>query len=123
MKQTEVTQAEWSSVGFANPSTVLDSGAGDCDASDCPVGNVTWFDALEYANKAGAAAGLPRCYELSDCVGTPGAGASAQPLLALARRCPTAEGSDFRRKPSGSTPPGPGREHQFPMETSRNSAI
>lgn len=75
--QHEVTNREWNSAKLANPGTVIESGnsagIGDCSEPACPVGNVTWFEAVSYANLLSDKAGLPRCYELKDCVNSIGA--------------------------------------------------
>lgn len=42
--------------------------------STCPVETVTWFDAVTYANRRSDAEGLDRCYTLTGCSGTIGAG-------------------------------------------------
>jgi formylglycine-generating enzyme required for sulfatase activity len=82
----ETTQAEWEAAGFANHS-VVDAGYADCNAPDCPVGNLTWFDALSYANRLSEEhqPPLPDCYRFVDCTGTPGDG------MVCARAEPTAE--------------------------------
>ncbi len=75
MQQTEATQAQWTSISLPNPSVT--SGEGivlDCAEPSCPVGNVTWYDAIAYANRLSESKGLPACYSLNDCTGAPGAG-------------------------------------------------
>jgi len=69
----ETTQAEWEGVGFVNRSL---PDAGDCASPRCPVGNVTWFDALAYANVLSAqhVPPLPECYRFVECTGTAGNG-------------------------------------------------
>ena len=67
LQRTEVTQAQWREVMGGNPSRF--SG---CD--DCPVEQVSWFDALVYLNKRSEAEGLEPCYRLDGCSGNPGAG-------------------------------------------------
>jgi formylglycine-generating enzyme len=74
IKQTEVTQADWTAVGLPNPSGIADSGRGDCDAGDCPLGNVSWYEALAFANQLSARDGLAACYTLTACNGAVGAG-------------------------------------------------
>lgn len=68
----EVTQAEWTALALPNPSRVIDTGPalglGDCADDNCPVGNVTWFEAVSYANLLSDKQGLGRCYELTGCV-------------------------------------------------------
>jgi len=49
------------------------SGNGGCGDS-CPVENVSWWDAIAYANALSDAQALERCYTLSGCGGTPGNG-------------------------------------------------
>jgi len=75
--QYEVTNQEWGSLKLTNPGTVIESGnsagIGDCSQPDCPVGNVTWFEAVSYANLLSDKEGLPRCYELTNCVNSIGA--------------------------------------------------
>jgi formylglycine-generating enzyme required for sulfatase activity len=56
MKTTEVTQGEWSTVMGSNPSSFPSCG------SMCPVENVSWHDAVRYANKLSEREGLERCY-------------------------------------------------------------
>jgi formylglycine-generating enzyme required for sulfatase activity len=66
-------------------------GTGDCEDPDCPVGNMSWFDALEFSNRLSAQAGLPPCYSLSDCSGTAGAGmlcSTARQTHPSAHDCP-----------------------------------
>ncbi|MGH7272321.1 MAG: formylglycine-generating enzyme family protein, partial [Polyangiaceae bacterium] len=73
VRQHETTQAEWMAMGLYNPST-QDRDAVDCTASQCPVGHVTWFEALAYVNALSKAQGLPSCYSLSGCSGGLGHG-------------------------------------------------
>jgi sulfatase modifying factor 1 len=73
----EVTQGEWRAMGLPDPSAHLPAGGGDCtDDPRCPVGNVTWSEAVAFANRLSAAASppLPACYELHDCTGQLGRG-------------------------------------------------
>ncbi len=75
--QHEVTNEQWASFKLTNPGRVIDSGPGagigDCSEPECPVGNVTWFEAVSYANLLSDKEGLPRCYELTNCVNSIGA--------------------------------------------------
>lgn len=70
----ETTWSEWQGVGFEVPSQPFDPYVTACLADDCPVGRVTWFEALAYANALSAqhTPPLKACYELSGCTGTPG---------------------------------------------------
>ena len=79
IQQHEVTQAEWRIIaqleGWGeNPSWFGPEGGGmDC-GFDCPVVDVSWGDAVAYANAVSRQAGLRECYFLSDCSGDPGSG-------------------------------------------------
>jgi formylglycine-generating enzyme required for sulfatase activity len=82
LAQHEVTQAEWTAQGFPNRATPpsYDAGAlsayGSCLEPSCPATNLTWFDALAYANRVSRAhtPPLPECYVLEGCTGEPGDG-------------------------------------------------
>ena len=56
MKETEVTQGEWSQVMGTNPSTYLACGPA------CPVDSVSWNDAIAFVNALSALDGLAPCY-------------------------------------------------------------
>jgi sulfatase modifying factor 1 len=79
--QYEVTQEQWMAEGLPNPSGLHDAGSsvgmGDCtDDVRCPVGNVTWFEAVAFANLLSEAHDPPLapCYELRGCSGELGTG-------------------------------------------------
>jgi formylglycine-generating enzyme required for sulfatase activity len=68
MKATEVTQGEWQEEMGDNPSSFLSCG------SNCPLEQVSWDDAIGYANALSGRAGLQECYTGStftglDCTG------------------------------------------------------
>jgi len=65
MQSTEVTQAQWQALMGNNPSSFT----GDANR---PVDQVSWYDAVAYANALSVADGLPVAYNLSGCSGTPG---------------------------------------------------
>ena len=71
LKKTEVTQGEWRAVMGTSPSYHKNCG------ENCPVENVSWFDAVTYLNRLSQREGLSACYALSGCTGTPGGGCSA----------------------------------------------
>lgn len=60
MKTTEVTHGEWHVV-TGKPSPSYDAQCGQ----DCPVGSITWREALEYLNQLSKRAKLEACYDLS----------------------------------------------------------
>jgi formylglycine-generating enzyme len=73
ISRTEVTQAEWEAVGFHNPTGDMQSvGIVSCMVGDCPVSNLSWYEALAYANARSTKEGLPACYDLQGCTGEPG---------------------------------------------------
>ncbi len=66
--ETEVTQGQWREVMGSSPAYFTACG------DDCPVERVSWHDAVAFANRLSEASGLPACYDLVDCSGTPGGG-------------------------------------------------
>ncbi len=62
----EVTQLEYAGIMGLNPSNYpADS---ENDRSNCPVENVSWYDAVEYCNKRSLAEGLTPCYTVKNGV-------------------------------------------------------
>jgi formylglycine-generating enzyme required for sulfatase activity len=74
MQATPVTQAQWQALMGNNPSYFAEGELFASDASDCPVENVSWYDALYYCNALSQQEGLPACYDLSAGIGVPGTG-------------------------------------------------
>jgi formylglycine-generating enzyme required for sulfatase activity len=78
--QYEVTQDDFALQGLANPSKVFTSGPrigkGDCLEPECPVGNVTWYEAVAFANLLSERSEPPleKCYVLEECTGELGQG-------------------------------------------------
>ncbi len=64
----EVSREDWITRMGTTPSAL----SSPCPT--CPVGGVSWYDALAYANALSTEVGLAPCYDLSECVGTPGGG-------------------------------------------------
>jgi formylglycine-generating enzyme required for sulfatase activity len=62
--ETEVTQGQWREVAGNNPSSFKACG------DDCPVEQVSWWEAVRFANRVSERAGLEQCYDLADCTGT-----------------------------------------------------
>ena len=69
IQQTEMTRRQWADL--LGVDTRADP-AEACVEDDCPITNVTWWDAVHAANLLSDREGLPRCYEPLDCTGTPG---------------------------------------------------
>lgn len=78
---TEVTRRQWQGLMGTDPSMFPSCGP------DCPVDNVTWLDALAFANALSATQGLEACYELSACTGTPGASFDCPLSLTFSPTC------------------------------------
>ena len=74
IQETEVTREQWSSLGLPVPSAG-DAGGG-CVEPTCPIGNVSWFEALSYANLLSQQHEPPLapCYTLEACSGELGGG-------------------------------------------------
>lgn len=66
--QYEVTQGDWVAMGFVNRSGQVPE-IQDCLESACPVGNVSWFDAVQYANERSRRHDPPleSCYDVAAC--------------------------------------------------------
>jgi len=79
MKTTEVTQGEWQTLMGNNPSNFQSCG------STCPVEQVSWWDALAYANALSASQSLPQCYTPTGTPsGTPGTSGYSWPGVTFA---------------------------------------
>ena len=59
--ETEVTQGQWRELMGNNPPNLQQCG------EDCPVENVSWFEALRFANSLSGKADLEECYQLVGC--------------------------------------------------------
>jgi len=66
IRKTEVTQGEWQALMKNNPSSFRSCGP------DCPVENVSWWDAVAWCNALSRRDGLEECYRLKGCRGRPG---------------------------------------------------
>jgi len=76
--QYELTQKQWTAHGLANPSGLWDNDTGDCLEPGCPVGRVTWFEALAFSNLLSEAEGFSQCYQLIGCSGILGEGMACE---------------------------------------------
>ena len=97
LQETEVTQRQWTAMGFTNPSSFDECGL------DCPVETVNWWEAVAYVNALSEAEGLTPCYTLEgecdpseagtdiDCDGitVSDPAASGNPYLCEGYRLPT----------------------------------
>lgn len=70
MSRTEITQGQWATVMDTDPTFYYEP--------DLPVTNVSWWRALEFANRLSALEGLPACYILAGCSGSACSGVSVE---------------------------------------------
>lgn len=81
VQRHEVTRGAWQKLGLPDPSAKRDDGTGNCtDEPNCPVGNLTWFEALAFANLMSERSKPPLqpCYRLNGCTGELGRGLACQ---------------------------------------------
>ncbi len=74
MTATEITQAQWDALCFDDPSGHAPTGVDDGIGANYPVGNITYWEALSYANALSQLNAFPPCYVLSGCTGSVGHG-------------------------------------------------
>jgi sulfatase modifying factor 1 len=74
IQQHETTVEEWSAMGV--PRATGSDPKAACSDARCPIGFVTWYDALNYANAMSRAhtPPLPECYRLEGCTTPSGEG-------------------------------------------------
>lgn len=70
--QTEVTWKDWYDAGFEKPGRHPADDAAECLDPSCPAANVSWNDAVAFANRYSELRGLSVCYDLAGCTGTVG---------------------------------------------------
>ncbi len=70
--QYEVTIEDWQKAGHPVPKGLPDSGTNGCYEPSCPVGHLSWYESLAYANWRSEQEGLAPCFELQGCSGTMG---------------------------------------------------
>jgi formylglycine-generating enzyme len=80
----ELTQEEWGRLVPRNP-TGPGPYVNGCVSPDCAVGQVSWFDAVWYANELSKRHNPPLapCYDLQDCTGEPGASLSCTSAITV----------------------------------------
>ena len=81
VQSTEVTQYEWLFLMGNNPSRF--TGCGE----QCPVEQVSWWDALAYCNALSDQAGYDPCYQLVGCSGVAGEGLQCGGVVFLGLQC------------------------------------
>lgn len=73
IQQYELTQEQWTSLGFPNRSGVEDAGptsVADCLTRECPASRMSWFDAAKFANDLSLKEGRKPCYVFKNCTTT-----------------------------------------------------
>ena len=69
IQETEVKQSDWAALGLRVPLDPAHAGG-----PNHPVSNITWDEAVAFANAKSRASGLPECYRAAGCSGEPGGG-------------------------------------------------
>ncbi len=64
MQDAETSRQQWTELMGTSP--------GDAGCANCPVTDVSFAEAAAFANAMSGRAGLPACYDLAACTGTPG---------------------------------------------------
>ena len=72
--RTELTRSQWESITLAQPKQYVLNGLADCTEPDCPQANISFFDAVEFANRYSVAHQLAPCYRADGCTGELGSG-------------------------------------------------
>lgn len=74
MARSETLASAFASFMWYNPGFYTNPPGGPdgmCEG-DCPIEDLNWWETLRFANEASLRAGLPVCYDLSNCSGVPG---------------------------------------------------
>lgn len=93
MGQTEVTNAQWqTTTGWELPQSRGVVGKKRCLDADCPVSDISFFDAVEFVNQRSEAEGLKPCYELDECTGKRGVDLNCNSVMLTADTAYECEG-------------------------------
>ena len=78
VQQMEMSRAEWKQIVSLLPSGYKEEDDGDCLENDCPINNVTWWEAIHAANLLSEQRGLEPCYAPVSCTGELGKGLTCE---------------------------------------------
>lgn len=90
--QTEVTRKQWEAAGFQLPERSQLAGDADCAEPSCPVSNVSFLDAIAFANRYSEQQDLAPCYALAGCTGEVGKDYRCESIKATAESVYACEG-------------------------------
>lgn len=77
-QQMEMSRAEWKEITSVLPSGYKQEDDGKCREDNCPINNVTWWEAIHAANLLSEQRGLEPCYEPVNCTGELGQGLACE---------------------------------------------
>ena len=78
VQQMEMSRAEWKSITSVLPSGYKQEDDGECLEDNCPINNVTWWEAISAANMLSEQLGLDPCYAPVNCAGELGQGLACE---------------------------------------------
>ena len=78
IQQTEMSRSEWREVTSVDPAGYKAEGDGECQEDNCPINNITWWEAVHAANLLSEVRGLAPCYEPVNCTGELGKGLTCE---------------------------------------------
>jgi formylglycine-generating enzyme len=67
VQQFEMGRREWQQITSVLPSGYKQEDDGECLEDDCPINNITWWEAIHAANMLSERHGLEPCYEPVNC--------------------------------------------------------
>jgi len=78
VQQMEMTRAEWKAIASVLPSGDLSEHHRQCLEDNCPIDNITWWEAITAANLLSERRGLAPCYAPENCTGELGQGLACE---------------------------------------------
>ena len=92
VQQMEMSRAEWKQIASILPVDYKQEDDGECLEDDCPINNITWWEAIHAANLLSEARGLDPCYEPVNCEGELGQGLACEGIAEPERSVYECEG-------------------------------